>query len=473
MKTTLFKKIAGFALSVWAAAGFAQCPTMNGIYALQGTGTATVAAMMTPSTSIGSGSFYWTVSPSTAYFSPGAGNSFQQYLSFGSTGTYTVCANYVDSLSGCAASSCTVLTVTSTGTAGCNASFTQYTDSSCMTHFINSSTGSNLSYRWYRLPSYTLLSTQANPVLNLGNGGQHIVLFTYSNNQFCDSTTTFFFVGCNTGLGSCSATFTSYTDSNCVTHFVNTGTVTGTPSYVWEVNGNTYTSNHLNLSLANGSYYVSHYTYSNNMLCDSVSQLVTVACGTTSTSCQANSQFTVFADSVNAGNYFAYNQSTGSGMLSYLWDFGDGTTSTQQYPFHQYATPGQYIICLTVTAGNGSVTCTDISCDSSSVHRISAAYLMKSFRVLSQAPTAVSENSLLKSLSVYPNPVDNELTVDLQVSNDQQLEYLITDALGKVVDRNTLQAGKTVINTGNLDRGIYFFTISSGGKILKTARLVK
>ena len=62
----------------------------------------------------------------------------------------------------------------------------------------------------------------------------------------------------------------------------------------------------------------------------------------------------IFADSTNAGNYFAYNLSWTSGATSYLWDFGDGTTSTQQYPFHQYAIPGQYIVCLTVTGTYGA-----------------------------------------------------------------------------------------------------------------------
>ncbi|TAE50707.1 MAG: PKD domain-containing protein, partial [Bacteroidetes bacterium] len=36
-------------------------------------------------------------------------------------------------------------------------------------------------------------------------------------------------------------------------------------------------------------------------------------------------------------------------LMSWLWDFGDGTTSTLQNPTHSYATPGNYSITLTVT----------------------------------------------------------------------------------------------------------------------------
>ncbi|MEZ4985786.1 MAG: PKD domain-containing protein [Saprospiraceae bacterium] len=31
-----------------------------------------------------------------------------------------------------------------------------------------------------------------------------------------------------------------------------------------------------------------------------------------------------------------------------LWDFGDGNTSTEANPLHEYATAGQYLVSLTV-----------------------------------------------------------------------------------------------------------------------------
>ena len=45
---------------------------------------------------------------------------------------------------------------------------------------------------------------------------------------------------------------------------------------------------------------------------------------------------------------------------TYAWDFGDGSTSTQHHPLHQYATPGAYYVCLTVTRTDtaGAVLCT-------------------------------------------------------------------------------------------------------------------
>lgn len=50
------------------------------------------------------------------------------------------------------------------------------------------------------------------------------------------------------------------------------------------------------------------------------------------------------------------NQSTGAGPLSYMWIFGDGTTSTQANPTHTYLNTGTFTVKLAVTNQNG---CTD------------------------------------------------------------------------------------------------------------------
>src|SRR5205823_14847945 len=42
------------------------------------------------------------------------------------------------------------------------------------------------------------------------------------------------------------------------------------------------------------------------------------------------------------------------GPETWFWEFGDGTTSTQQNPLHTYSTPGFYVVKLTVTNGSCS-----------------------------------------------------------------------------------------------------------------------
>ncbi len=45
------------------------------------------------------------------------------------------------------------------------------------------------------------------------------------------------------------------------------------------------------------------------------------------------------------------NNSSGN-ITSYLWDFGDGFTSTDEYAFHEYTTPGTYTVTLSVSDGS-------------------------------------------------------------------------------------------------------------------------
>jgi PKD repeat protein len=47
-------------------------------------------------------------------------------------------------------------------------------------------------------------------------------------------------------------------------------------------------------------------------------------------------------------------------VVSWVWDFGDGATSTEQNPVHSYAEPHRYDVRLTVTDDDGAT--------SSSVH---------------------------------------------------------------------------------------------------------
>ncbi|MDX1910021.1 MAG: PKD domain-containing protein [Saprospiraceae bacterium] len=53
-----------------------------------------------------------------------------------------------------------------------------------------------------------------------------------------------------------------------------------------------------------------------------------------------------------SGYYYAWDSIQG---VSWLWDFGDGNTSTEQNPTHTYAQDGFYIVTLTVTGADGCV----------------------------------------------------------------------------------------------------------------------
>ncbi|UTW62485.1 T9SS type A sorting domain-containing protein [bacterium SCSIO 12741] len=61
------------------------------------------------------------------------------------------------------------------------------------------------------------------------------------------------------------------------------------------------------------------------------------------------------------GVQFTDQSTSASGypIIGWHWDFGDGTTSNQQNPFHQYAPNNTYTATLYVTSFNGEECCTD------------------------------------------------------------------------------------------------------------------
>jgi len=71
---------------------------------------------------------------------------------------------------------------------------------------------------------------------------------------------------------------------------------------------------------------------------------------------------------INFKSYTASN--TGSSVLTYDWDFGDGTTSADPNPVHTYTSSGNYSVCLKVTfsgGSNNSTTCRTVKIKNSSI----------------------------------------------------------------------------------------------------------
>lgn len=50
------------------------------------------------------------------------------------------------------------------------------------------------------------------------------------------------------------------------------------------------------------------------------------------------------------------DESTGAGISEWHWDFGDGETSSEQHPIHEYKEPGYFVVTLTVTGDDGEST---------------------------------------------------------------------------------------------------------------------
>lgn len=138
-------------------------------------------------------------------------------------------------------------------------------------------------------------------------------------------------------------------------------------------------------------------------------------------------------------------------IVSWTWDFGDGTTSTIQNPFHIYPDTGNYIVCLTITTSNG---CSNTTCQP------------VSFTV------GLKENPNTNEVKIYPIPAKRFFTVELPVSFVNP-EISVTDIVGKkIIAMENIQQSKVKVLTEELNSGVYFVSVTSNGQKVFTKRIV-
>jgi len=139
---------------------------------------------------------------------------------------------------------------------------------------------------------------------------------------------------------------------------------------------------------------------------------------------------------------------------SYLWSFGDGTTSTAHDPWHLYATTGMYFTCLDVTLPNGT-TCS--YCDS-----------------ILGAPQQPSIPVDLFSVKVKltPNPVNTSFLIAVENVTDQ-VDLEIRDFTGHSVHHSSFIGEiPSEIQTSMLDPGYYYYTVQKDGQIISQGKLI-
>ena len=143
---------------------------------------------------------------------------------------------------------------------------------------------------------------------------------------------------------------------------VNIGsTVAYTP--VWSISGTSGTVSGTSINhtfTANGPYVVTMSlvpTSSIGGFCSPVtSQTVVVSNVSTVTPCNVNAAFTYTVNSSNNTVAFTNNSTGTSSVTTYMWYFGDATSSSSVSPVHQYSTNGNYYVSLFAT---NSTSCWD------------------------------------------------------------------------------------------------------------------
>lgn len=203
-------------------------------------------------------------------------------------------------------------------------------------------------------------STEQNPTHTYNNGGSYTVCLTVGNACGMDTVCMPLIADCRP-KGAFS-TDTSMTDALSLLFtdlsMDNTRQITG---WVWDFgDGNLSTlQNPLHTYTISGEYVVSLFV-SNVCGTDTVTQTVGV-------DCRPQAAFSAMASGSGALTLDFTDESDPNtrDLISWSWDFGDGTLSTQQNPSHTYAMIGEYEVSLIVNNECGAdtiVQTVEVSC---------------------------------------------------------------------------------------------------------------
>ncbi len=270
----------------------------------------------------------------------------------------------------------------------------------------------------------------------------------------------------------CNANFTSVPYGLDV-YFVDYSTVDpAITSYTWDFGDGT--SSHLRFPIHTYSIpgtYTACLTILNSTCADTLCQtLVVDSTIITPVFCTAYFIFTQLSPYQLA----VVNLSSGTN-LSFLWDFGDGGTSTAAYPIHNYATFGSYQICLTVADANG---CTNTYCDSLSVD--SSGMIIYRSSVVGFTINVIAPNQLnsVKDISpslissVYPNPSQDRIFITSTL-NSGVMKYSILSFTNQKVKEGQMGNGKNELDISELSPGIYFIELKTMNGERSFARFIK
>ena len=130
-------------------------------------------------------------------------------------------------------------------------------------------------------------------------------------------------------------------------------------SYTAHITGTPTVAGNFDLKIVARAYSASTQafllTMANNMLGQGYSSGITLVVNATGTELPV-ADFSASTTTATVNETISFTDESAFSPTSWLWDFGDGTTSTEQNPTHSYSEIGTYTVQLTVENENGSDT---------------------------------------------------------------------------------------------------------------------
>ena len=141
---------------------------------------------------------------------------------------------------------------------------------------------------------------------------------------------------------------------------------------------------------------------------------------------------------------------TSAGSTSWLWNFGDGNTSTLQNPVHTYDSIGTYKVTLSAYNSGCFDTIT---------------------QVITILTTGISSLDPATALSIFPNPSNGTIAVSVTIRTVQQIQLIVANAIGEIIyETAPVTTSNHVFNLdlSNEAKGIYSVQLkTNNGSVIR------
>jgi len=180
--------------------------------------------------------------------------------------------------------------------------------------------------------------------------------------------------------------------------------------------------------------------------------------------------FEVIADTLEANVFYIIPSENIVNASSVIWDFGDGSTSSEFYPTHIYESDGPFTLCLFVTFEDGNGNFCEISyCEILDGSVFGSGFLSGGFMInVIQPGTLGDKESLVeKELLVYPNPTNDITTISFTSDQSDKLTLRVMDLTGKVLEQQILSSSmaqqKIQVDLSAFPQGVYLIGLEQNG----------
>ena len=164
-----------------------------------------------------------------------------------------------------------------------------------------------------------------------------------------------------------------------------------------------------------------------------------------------------FSSDVTTGNVpldVQFSNQSGGMPTSFLWDFGDGSTSTDDNPMHTYTVEGTYTVKLLITdaASSDSIVKVDF---------------------IDALPNGLNKIDAINNIAIFPNPMSNDQSLFIKHEGIDVVKIQIIDILGKTVDFNLSRSGNiSQVSFNSISKGIYFISFYSNNGLISQKKFI-